>query len=261
MQTPSAPGWYDDPTQPDQLRYFDGVLWTDHTTPRSRFTPPAQSEPAAQPVHPTQVPPQGWPLQPGAQNPSHPTAPQAGPLTPAPLPTRAVAYVIDKLIVGVLSAVFGLPLILRAIAPIQDELTAAVGRGDLDAASQLLVRADRGSLIGYVVLGVVLALVYHVFFLVRFGATPGKLMLGLRVRRLDRPGPLDRDTAIRRAGFEAVLSAMSNAPYVGTFGLLLSVADVVWPVTDPRRQALHDKVAGTIVVRAATQPAQASRAR
>jgi uncharacterized RDD family membrane protein YckC len=35
MSTPSAPGWYDDPQDAAQLRYFDGVVWTSHTTPRS----------------------------------------------------------------------------------------------------------------------------------------------------------------------------------------------------------------------------------
>lgn len=30
---PSSPGWYEDPDVPDQLRYFDGILWTSHVTP------------------------------------------------------------------------------------------------------------------------------------------------------------------------------------------------------------------------------------
>ena len=28
-------GWYDDPENSENLRYFDGVLWTSHTTPRT----------------------------------------------------------------------------------------------------------------------------------------------------------------------------------------------------------------------------------
>ena len=27
-------GWYDDPQNPDNLRYWDGVTWTQHTTTR-----------------------------------------------------------------------------------------------------------------------------------------------------------------------------------------------------------------------------------
>ena len=37
-QTPSGPGWYDDPHDPLLLRYFDGVLWTANTTPRESPT-------------------------------------------------------------------------------------------------------------------------------------------------------------------------------------------------------------------------------
>ena len=33
-QTPSGPGWYEDPHDPLLLRYFDGVVWSAHTTPR-----------------------------------------------------------------------------------------------------------------------------------------------------------------------------------------------------------------------------------
>lgn len=35
MSTPSSPGWYDDPEDAAVLRYFDGVVWTRHTAPKS----------------------------------------------------------------------------------------------------------------------------------------------------------------------------------------------------------------------------------
>ena len=35
MSTPSSPGWYDDPEDAALLRYFDGVVWTRHTAPKS----------------------------------------------------------------------------------------------------------------------------------------------------------------------------------------------------------------------------------
>ena len=31
---PERAGWFDDPDDAEQLRYFDGIIWTDHTTPR-----------------------------------------------------------------------------------------------------------------------------------------------------------------------------------------------------------------------------------
>ena len=35
MQMPTHAGWFDDPDDPTQLRYFDGVVWTSHTAPRT----------------------------------------------------------------------------------------------------------------------------------------------------------------------------------------------------------------------------------
>ena len=36
MTQPS--GWYDDPQNPENLRYWDGVTWTAHTTPKKSPT-------------------------------------------------------------------------------------------------------------------------------------------------------------------------------------------------------------------------------
>ena len=64
-------GWYDDPENPDNLRYFDGVVWTSHTTPRASPSvaqstiglaqqPPSQQAPTQQvPQAPTQQLPYG----------------------------------------------------------------------------------------------------------------------------------------------------------------------------------------------------------
>jgi uncharacterized RDD family membrane protein YckC len=59
MSTPTSPGWYDDPENPDQLRYFDGVVWSRHVTPRSTRPTTAAQPQAAQPqaaqAHSTQA--------------------------------------------------------------------------------------------------------------------------------------------------------------------------------------------------------------
>jgi uncharacterized RDD family membrane protein YckC len=97
-------------------------------------------------------------------------------------------------------------------------------------------------------LGVTLA--YELVFLLGKAATPGKLALGLRVRRLAHDQRLTADVVLRRwLGFEAA----SSLPYVGT---VYVIVDVLWPLRDARRQALHDKLAGTCVVsrRQATPP-------
>lgn len=63
MSTPTTPGWYDDPEDDTQLRYFDGVVWSKHTTPRSTRQASAAPQPGQQQFpgqgHPPQYPGQG----------------------------------------------------------------------------------------------------------------------------------------------------------------------------------------------------------
>ena len=67
------------------------------------------------------------------------------------------------------------------------------------------------------------------------GGTPGKLLLGIRVVDAQTHGPLSAGRALGR-GFACVLNLLS-------LGL-----GYLWLVLDPRHQALHDKLAGTLVV-------------
>jgi uncharacterized RDD family membrane protein YckC len=63
MANPQSPGWYDDPEHPQQLRYFDGVVWTRHTSPRSTRPAPGYAVGPGQyggaPQAPAEVPGQG----------------------------------------------------------------------------------------------------------------------------------------------------------------------------------------------------------
>lgn len=261
MTVPTRPdraGWYDDPDQPGQLRYFDGILWTSHTSGRSAGTAvdtAAVAEPTSPPVATGEVgPPPPTILPPPPSSPGMPTSASArlgdpGRIVLAPLGVRVLAYVIDRILTSLLTVLFGFWFILQAVEPIRADLEATTARGDITAAVALIERADRGYLLAYAATGLAVGLLYSVLFLVRAGATPGKLAVGLRVRRIDRVGNPDRDTAIKRSGFEAVLGAMGNAPYLGSLGVMLAIADLLLPFVDPRRQALHDKVAGTVVVR------------
>ncbi|RMH13601.1 MAG: RDD family protein [Gemmatimonadetes bacterium] len=66
------------------------------------------------------------------------------------------------------------------------------------------------------------------------GATPGKRIMGVRVVRLDGQ-PITWWHAFERAGGYAAGLATG----------LLGFLQVYW---DPNRQAIHDKVAGTVVI-------------
>lgn len=264
MSTPSSAGWYENPDNPEELRYFDGILWTANTTPlRKRphqgpVVPPPTSGPPQRPA--------GWGPQPHQQT-GHPDPRSAGPghpgLAGSPAPggqaglasygLRVVAYILDTLVVGVLSLVLGGWFLWKAIEPVYERFNTAMAAGDVDAMTGAIAEARLGYLAAFLGLQLLVLLAYQVFFLTRWSATPGKLVVGISVRRVDRPGPLDTDTAIRRAGFQAAIQALGNLPYVSLLGTVLVVMDLVWPVADTQRQALHDKVAKTIVIKGKVQ--------
>jgi uncharacterized RDD family membrane protein YckC len=90
------------------------------------------------------------------------------------------------------------------------------------------------------------------------GATVGKLLLGLRV-----VGATDRTRAgIRAAGLRTLvflagpaifsfgpLIAGQSGEFLALVGAGIWIADCVVLLSDPQRQSLHDRVAGTLVVR------------
>jgi len=89
--------------------------------------------------------------------------------------------------------------------------------------------------------GVLLALLPFAYFTLMegaFGATAGKMLLGLRVVKLDG-SPIDWQEAIIR----------NLLRYIDEFVLYLVAAISVW--TSPTRQRLGDRAAGTVVVRRA----------
>lgn len=265
MSTPSRPGWYENPDDPDELRYFDGILWTSNTTTLRKRTapqpasqapaPPAAGQaPPAPPSTPPSVPP-GWGSQStprGWTRPS-PTASVPGQPELAPYLTRVVAYLLDTLLISFVSLVLGGWFLWKAIEPIADRLDTAMVAGDFRAMSSALAEAGLGWLGAFLAVQLVVMLGYHTFFLTRWAATPGKLLLGISVRLVERPGLLDVDTAVRRAGFQAVAQALGNVPVVASIATILVITDLVWPLADDKKQALHDKVARTIVVRGRVQ--------
>jgi uncharacterized RDD family membrane protein YckC len=140
MSFPERAGWYDDPDDETQLRYFDGVVWSEHRVPRqtrtaeptaavdpgpARFDQPAQGtppqvapgrdvfgRPAGAPAtrdeashqtfapHPSHAPQPGWGTHVGGA-PGQPTSADGRPL--AGFGARVAAYLLDGLLVGLLN--------------------------------------------------------------------------------------------------------------------------------------------------------------
>ncbi|WP_185442920.1 RDD family protein [Kribbella qitaiheensis] len=97
-------------------------------------------------------------------------------------------------------------------------------------------------------IAMVLYFVYEFFFLTRSGSTPGKKAVGISVRLRDVPGPPPAVAVFKRFGLYAALGVLGAIPLIGNLFGLLGLLDYLWPLWDDKKQALHDKVAGTNVV-------------
>lgn len=103
--------------------------------------------------------------------------------------------------------------------------------------------------IGVVLLGV--DFLYNVVCTARFGGTPGKLILGLKVICTDGR-PVDFRTAFIRWTPILGLAVLALVPIVGVLAsiarLALLIANLVMVLTDERRRDVFDRVASTYVV-------------
>ncbi len=262
-QQPS--GWYDDPSNTDMLRYWDGVSWTNHTAPKKSPTI-AQSTiglPHQSPQSPQgQVPPDrtgvptpttpmpqgsGWQTQSPAQQSYYQQAPAntqwmhnlkttADGVPLASWGKRFAAWVIDGLILAVVGGIISWAATPRLSELFSEMITAAQAGNQarlVEIQNELTGPAVQFSLFLWLV-----ATAYCLVFWTTIAQTPGKMALGISVRRVAEPGPLPLGTAVLRR----------LVPLAGQFVPFLSLLDGLWPLWDDKRQALHDKVASTQVV-------------
>ena len=271
--TPARPeraGWFDDPDDSQQLRYFDGILWTSHTTPRRTIwsvtepaaatTAPSATEPVGPygyPLSPTPAtqspparPPQVDPYGPAASRSGYPTGPTTSDGAPlASIAARFAAWLLDSVITWTVGLVLGGPLFWLGLGNYPEVVADALRTGATDAVAMAeRIRFDLAWMGAFAVVQLIIGVGYHTLFLSRRGATPGKQVAGISVRRADRPGLLTGSDALRRSVLRPVLWLFSWAPVLSLFAVPLSVFDAASALWDPQRQTLHDKIARTVVV-------------
>jgi len=130
--------------------------------------------------------------------------------------SRAVAFSIDLFVLSVLWS--------TGVYVIQ-----AIGAAfDIDIEMENVVQ-----FIGVFITVLVVLTAYHTAFTALFGRTPGKILMGLRVVRLDGL-PLDTWRSLVRT----MAYFLSAILYLG----------FLWIAIDDRRQGWHDKVVSTVVI-------------
>ncbi len=271
MQTPERAGWYDDPDDAEQLRYFDGIVWSERRVPKKAPVREPAPEPPTDPQatrdawvrhtpspHPTQHQTQGGWQQPGWQQPASPSAAGA-PVSADGRPyagfgLRLASWLIDLMVIW---AVGGLLSIWAWWLWMSDYVAFAMDNlGDPQAVQDL----EPEVLVGmfewtwFAVAIAIMAFVawlYTVLMLTRRGATLGKIATGsfVRVAGGRDVGPLPMPVAARRTSVVVMLWVLTTVPVISWFALPVLVLAHLWVLRDPRRQAAHDKAAGTEVVR------------
>lgn len=238
--TETPAGWYADPdpaSTAGSLRYWDGTAWTAHTMPA-----------------------------PVAATPTGPTTPDGEPL--AGWWWRVLAYVLDSIIVNVVIGIATLPVQIR----VQQELQPVLDRFTRQIEQNPEATPDFGGLFSdYLDIlsehafwltapGAIFIVLYWAISLRWKGGTPGKLMLGMRVRLREQSGTLPWSAIVVRMAVQfgvpwaiwvlALLTGSGPLLVLAFLVLMLWLIDPLWAAWDPNRQTLHDKAARTNVVRA-----------
>ena len=237
----AAPGgWYPDPANAAQERYWDGWQWSRNTRPRPGALPGQWSDPRGYPQHG-----QAAVYQPALKSPAAPRT--ADGVLLAGWWWRVLATVIDGIILSVLGAIVLAPIYLRLVRAMSDAFSAIVRAAQAGQPPPQLNPTDLLSASDQLAItSVTLALqmIYLVTFLRWKAATPGKLVCGLRV--------VPVDVGLSRAPLPWPVILLRSAIWVlpGAIGVLgvITVIDALFPLWNPKRQALHDLAARTQVV-------------
>lgn len=243
-------GWYDDPRDASRLRYWDGDAWTEHLTPNPQAPAAAQwSYPAAPPAQQQtwQYGTAGAAHLPGIrQGPGGPTTPDGVRITS--WLRRLAARLLDGMFVLLLSLPLTGYFLYRYLQAVADQVNDTTNTSLIPGNDVL--RWELPFLL--ILLGV--QAVYETVCLRSWSATPGKRVLGISVRLLDGPGRLGWQVIARRVGFLYGVSLLSLVPVVSYVAGVVWLLDYLWPLWDKPRQALHDKIARTVVVEGPRQP-------
>jgi uncharacterized RDD family membrane protein YckC len=220
--------------------------------------PPPQQPAAPPPASPPPPGPSAPPSMPAWTSNITSTAPVAGPagLFYADVPNRAIAYIIDAILVGIVSAIVGAVLFAIVGSPTKVESIA-------DPNSLLGFRIETTtnyvSSLLYAIVGAGISAGYFLYTWTAMRGTVGMRLLGMQVGNAADGATLTMEQAVRRwLALGGVFSLAQTLNPIPLIGVLLGLAALIWVIAlivttaqSPTKQGLHDQFAGTIVVKAA----------
>jgi len=173
---------------------------------------------------PLPPPPSPFPVTPGGAPPPVYIAPPAY----AGFWIRVLASIIDSLVL----VPFYIPLAIRMIDRM--DITSSTSIADIDFTQV------SSEVVGWALVLQFVRYAYELVMIGQWNATVGKFAVGIRVRQTDGSPATWREAALRPL-LELV---------IGVLGIsFASLVDDLWMLWDKQKQTLHDKIAGTIVVK------------
>lgn len=265
-------GWYPDPVDHNRERYWDGWSWSRNTRestqprshqsdlypdgtfrpghdqqggyqqPREQFRPGPHQHPYQQ--HPYQQP------YPQAGRPPAPPALTADGVPIAGWGWRFLAGILDLIIVTIVADIASIPILIKMLPAIRQYFNAILEAAQRGAQTppalsptDLLSSNDQ---ILVTVISLAVGLLYFSLFWRFKAATPAQLACGLRIVPADHGHNselLPWQTVVVRALTWWVPIAVSNVL------LLFTVVNVLFPLGNVKRQAIHDLAARTQIVK------------
>jgi uncharacterized RDD family membrane protein YckC len=199
---------------------------------------------------PPSTPPGGYPPYPGYPPPGY----GSGPTPWGPAPGLAYAgfwrrfggYLIDSLIFAVPVLILVFVIFGSTISP---WITAVNNAAQNNQPTPQLVLPTNG-LVTFAVLDAVAALLYFGVLVSGWGSTVGQRAVGVRVVcQEDTASALPLGRAVLRAIVWWGAALLSLVTGLGTIAELAVLLALLWVGWDPRKQGLHDKLGGALVLR------------
>jgi uncharacterized RDD family membrane protein YckC len=185
-------------------------------------TPPPPQPAPGPPGAPPPPGPQPYPSAPPLAEPYGGSGPPGITAELAGRWSRLLAAIIDGIIYSVVSWAIAAPLV--------------------GASAMYDQNSGMGHRLGANGITAIVAVIYFTFQHGKWGQSIGKRALGIRVVRSADGGPIGYGTAFWRVAFTYLISLVTCG--------LGALIDDLWILWDPNKQALHDKVAKTYVVKA-----------
>ncbi|WP_165964121.1 RDD family protein [Actinomadura sp. KC216] len=205
--------------------------------------------PPAPPVGPGHAPPvPGAPPQPAYGPPGQPPPGYGG--GPHDMLAGRGARLGAGILDGLLLSIVAMPAVLFSIR--WDKMEESMESGEPIVDPLELYNIPR-LLTGYAIAFLV-GFAYYTILHAKWGQTLGKKAVGIRLVKASDHSAVSWGQVMGRQGFVYAITLATASlnlltPAAGILGLA-GLLDTAWILWDPRRQALHDKVAGTVVVKA-----------